>query len=65
MNNEIFAAERIKQFIGLLQILRAPIKPDYIFQYTVQMITALTEKGLKPPQAIQQDFLKTRKTSSE
>ena len=60
MNNELFAAELIKQFSGIWPSLRATMKPDDVFQYQVQMIKALTENGLNTPEAIQQGFRKAR-----
>ena len=60
MNNELFAAELIKQFAGIWPSLRATMKPDDVFQYQVQMIKALTENGLNTPEAITQGFKKAR-----
>ena len=60
MNNELFAAELIKQFAGIWPSLRATMKPDDIFEYQVQMIKALTENRLNTPEAIQQGFRKAR-----
>ena len=60
MNNELFAAEMIKQFTGIWPSIRATMNPDDIFQYQVQMIKALTETGLNTPEAIQQGFRKAR-----
>ena len=60
MNNELFAAELIKQFSGIWPSLRATIRPEDILQYQGQMIKALTETGLNTPEAIQQGFRKAR-----
>ncbi|MEH6451322.1 MAG: hypothetical protein V7765_21855, partial [Oleispira sp.] len=60
MNNELFAAELIKQFAGIWPSLRATMKPDDIFEYQVQMIKALTENRLNTPEAIQRGFKMAR-----
>jgi len=60
MNNEIFAAELIKQFSGIWPSLRATMRPDDVYQYQLQMITALAENRLNTPEAIQQGFRKAR-----
>ena len=60
MNNELFAAELIKQFSGIWPSLRATMRPEDIFQYQLQMIAALTENRLNTPEAIQQGFRKAR-----
>ena len=60
MNNELFAAELIKQFAGIWPSLRATMKPDDIFEYQVQMIKALTENRLNTLECVQQGFRKAR-----
>ena len=60
MNNEIFAAELIKQFSGIWPSLRATMRQEDILQYQGQMIKALIETGLNTPEAIQQGFRKAR-----
>lgn len=60
MNNELFAAELIKQFSGIWPSLRATMRPEDIQSYQVQMIKALTENRLNTPEAIQQGFRKAR-----
>jgi len=53
MNNELFAAELIKQFSGIWPSLRATMRPEDILK-------ALIETGLNTPEAIQQGFRKAR-----
>jgi hypothetical protein len=60
MNNELFAAELIKQFSGIWPSLRATMRPEDIFEYQVQMIKALTENGLNTQEAIQKGFRMAR-----
>ena len=60
MNDEIFAAELIKQFSGIWPSLRSTMRPDDILQYEAQMITALKDNGLNTPEAIKQGFRKAR-----
>lgn len=60
MNNELFAAELIKQFSGIWPSLRATMRPEDILQYQGQMIKALIETGLNTPEAIQQGFRNAR-----
>jgi hypothetical protein len=60
MNNELFAAELIKQFSGIWPSLRATMRPEDIFEYQVQMIKALTENGLNTLEAIQKGFKMAR-----
>lgn len=60
MNNEMFAAELIKQFTGIWPSLRATMRPEDVLQYQVQMVKALTENGLNTLEAIQRGFKKAR-----
>ena len=60
MNNELFAAELIKQFAGIWPSFRNTMSQDDIFNYQVQMIKALTENELNTQEAIQQGFKKAR-----
>jgi hypothetical protein len=60
MNNELFAAELIKQFSGIWPSLRATMRPEDIFEYQVQMIKALTENGLNTQEAIVKGFKMAR-----
>lgn len=60
MNNELFAAELIKQFTGIWPSLRATMRPEDVFEYQVQMIKALTENRLNTLECVQQGFRKAR-----
>lgn len=60
MNNELFAAELIKQFAGIWPSLRATMRPEDIYEYQLQMIAALTENSLNTLECVQQGFRKAR-----
>ena len=60
MNNELFAAELIKQFAGIWPSLRATMRPEDIYEYQLQMIAALTENRLNTLECVQQGFKKAR-----